>query len=93
MDELLNAIQWPAMATTVAASWWVASLHRGRRRVAFWLFLASNVMWVAWGLHAGATALVVLQFCLAGLNWRGVRKADTDTPAATDGADARPHPR
>ena len=71
-------MQWPAMAVTVAASWLVASRHQGRRRVGFWLFLASNVMWVTWGLHSGATALVVLQFCLAALNLRGAKKADAE---------------
>lgn len=83
MEELLSSLQWPAMAVTVAASWLVASRHRDRRRVGFWLFMSSNVLWVAWGLHSGATALVVLQFCLAALNLRGVRKA---------GADAAPGP-
>ena len=68
------------MAVTALASWLVASKHQGRRRAAFWLFLVSNVMWVAWGLHSGATALVVLQFCLAALNVRGAKKADAEPP-------------
>lgn len=76
MDGLLTALQWPAMAVTVAASWLVGSSHKARRRAAFWLFGVSNVLWVAWGLHSGATALVVLQFCLAALNVRGAQKAD-----------------
>ncbi|MBI4693694.1 MAG: hypothetical protein HY749_06710 [Gammaproteobacteria bacterium] len=37
-------------------------------------YLASNVLWVAWGLHAGAQALVVLQLALAAVNVRGERK-------------------
>jgi hypothetical protein len=77
METLLTALQWPAMAVTVAASWLVASRHEGRRRLAFWLFLVSNVLWVVWGLFSGATALVVLQFCLAALNLRGAKKTDT----------------
>ena len=89
-EELLSAVQWPAMAVTVAASWLVASRHRRRRQAAFWLFLVSNAMWVAWGLHSGAIALVVLQFCLAALNLRGARKADTD---GAEEPDAQPAPK
>lgn len=38
-------------------------------------------MWVVWGLHSGATALVVLQFCLAAVNLHGARKADAGDAA------------
>ena len=64
------------MLVTVAASWCVASNVKPRRNVGFWLFLASNVLWVAWGLHARAYALIVLQACLALMNIRGARKTD-----------------
>jgi hypothetical protein len=84
MDALLTWMQWPAMALTVAATWLVASRDRSRRRAAFWLYLVSNAMWVAWGLHSEALALVVLQFCLAALNVRGARKADTDKANKSD---------
>lgn len=91
-DDLLTSIQWPAMVLTVAASWLVASLHPRRRRLGFWLFMASNVMWGAWGLHSGATALVVLQFCLAALNLRGAEKAETGIRVAPDaGAEPLAH--
>ncbi len=69
-----DALQWPAMAVTIAAAWCVASTRRSNRRVGFWLFLASNVLWVAWGWHAGAWALIVLQVALAALNIRGAYK-------------------
>lgn len=73
----VDLLQWPAMAVTVAASWYVASGSKGRRHLGFWLFLASNVLWVIWGLHAHAYALVALQFCLAAMNVRGERKSAT----------------
>jgi hypothetical protein len=75
MDDLIAALQWPAMAVTVIASWLVGSTHRGRRGAGFWLFLVSNVLWVAWGLNGHAPALVVLQVCLAAMNVRGMWKA------------------
>ncbi len=70
----LDLLQWPAMAATVAAAWLVASRSARKRAVGFWVFLASNILWVAWGLHDHAYALVALQFCLAALNIRGVYK-------------------
>jgi hypothetical protein len=75
MSDLIDAMQWPAMVVTVAASWLVGSTHRRRRSVGFWLFIASNILWVAWGWHGGAPALVVLQVCLAAMNVRGMLKA------------------
>ncbi|MEG6657473.1 hypothetical protein V2A87_44065, partial [Pseudomonas aeruginosa] len=48
----LDYLQWPAMLVTVVAAWLVASAHRRRRKVGFWVFLASNLLWIAWGLYA-----------------------------------------
>jgi hypothetical protein len=67
-------LQWPAMVASVLAAWLVASTHAGRRKLGFWVFLASNVLWVLWGWHDGAWALIALQVALAALNVRGVRK-------------------
>jgi hypothetical protein len=86
MSDLIDAIQWPAMVVTVAASWLVGSTHRRRRLVGFWTFLASNALWIAWGWHGSAPALVVLQVCLAAMNVRGMVKA-----RARDGEAGRPH--
>jgi hypothetical protein len=72
--QYVDLIQWPAMVVTVVAAWFVASSSRARRKAGFWLFLASNVLWIVWGLKAQAYALVTLQFCLALMNIRGERK-------------------
>ncbi len=69
-----DLIQWPAMVVTVAAAWLVASQSKTKRAVGFWVFLASNALWVAWGWYAHAYALIALQVCLAALNVRGARK-------------------
>ena len=74
MDALLNAVQWPAMATTLVAAWLVGSQSKNRRNLGFWCFVASNVLWVLWGWHDSAYALVALQFGLFALNLRGARK-------------------
>jgi len=72
--DIVDVVQWPAMAATVAAAWLVASRSGRRRAIGFWIFLLSNVLWVVWGLHDHAYALIGLQFCLAALNIRGVYK-------------------
>jgi hypothetical protein len=77
-SEVLSLLQWPAMAVTVTAAWLVASSHKHKRHWGFWVYLLSNLLWVAWGLHAQAYALIALQFCLAAMNIRGARKTDAD---------------
>jgi len=74
--ELLDLIQWPAMLITLLASWLVASSIPTRRNVGFWLFLLSNALWILWGYHMQATALVVLQIGLAAMNVRGALKTE-----------------
>jgi hypothetical protein len=74
----LDAIQWPAMVVTVVAAWFVASQRKFKRNWGFWLFLLSNVLWIIWGLYDHAYALILLQFCLAGLNIRGAVKNRSD---------------
>jgi hypothetical protein len=83
--DYLDLLQWPAMAVTVAAAWLVASQLKRRRRWGFWSFLVSNVLWIIWGWHDGAWALILLQVCLAALNIRGSWKnepAADSAPAA-----------
>ncbi|MDM0074688.1 hypothetical protein QTH90_09870 [Variovorax sp. J2P1-59] len=76
MPDLLDTVQWPAFAASVAAAWLVAANSPARRNAGFWVFLSSNVLWVAWGLHTGAMALIALQVCLAALNIRGLFKTE-----------------
>jgi hypothetical protein len=73
---MLGLIQWPAMVVTVAAAWLVASRSKRRRAIGFWVFLASNALWIAGGVPAHAYALIVLQVALAIMNIRGVSKND-----------------
>ena len=75
--DWINAIQWPAMAVTVLAAWLVASQKKFKRNWGFWAFLASNALWIVWGFHDHAYALIVLQVCLAALNIRGAMKTQT----------------
>ncbi len=91
MDLLLDILQWPAMAVTVLAAWLVASQSKRRRTVGFWTFLTSNVLWIAWGWHDGAHALIALQVALAALNIRGAFKNDPElAQKVSEAVDAGP---
>jgi hypothetical protein len=74
--DWINHVQWPAMVVTVAAAYLVGAQTKRRRSWGFWLFIVSNVLWVAWGWWASAYALIVLQFALAVMNIRGAAKND-----------------
>lgn len=74
--DWIDAVQWPAMLASVAAAWLVASSSEGRRNAGFWVFLGSNVLWVAWGIYTGGWALVTLQVALAAMNIRGLAKTE-----------------
>jgi hypothetical protein len=70
--DLFHELQWVATLVTIAAAWFIGSRVRRKRIVGFWLFLLSNALWIAWGWHDHAFALVALQGALAALNFRGV---------------------
>lgn len=73
-ETFIDALQWPAMATTLVAAWLVGSRTRRKRLWGFGWFILSNLLWIAWGLHAQAYALIVLQVGLFMMNLRGTRK-------------------
>lgn len=77
MDELIAALQWPAMLLSILAAWLVGSKVERRRYAGFWVFLASNVVWIIWGWSTQAWALVVLQLALGIMNIRGMKKAES----------------
>jgi hypothetical protein len=72
--DWLDALQWPAMAVTLVAAWLVASRSKQRREAGFWVFIASNILWVVWAWHTRAWALIGLQIGLFVMNVRGAVK-------------------
>jgi hypothetical protein len=72
----VDFLQWPAMVVTVVSAWLVASQAKRKREIGFWCFLLSNVLWIIWGWHDRAYALIALQVALAALNIRGAYKND-----------------
>ena len=73
MTILFNTLQWPAMLATLVAAWLVASQTKRKRNWGFWCFLLSNILWILWGWHDRAYALIVLQMGLFALNLRGAK--------------------
>lgn len=78
---MIDLIQWPAMILTIVGAWLVASQSKKKRGVGFWVFLASNVLWVIWGWHDHAYAVILLQIGLVAMNIRGIFK--NDPPSAS----------
>lgn len=78
LPDWIDWVQWPAMVVTVIAAWLVGSTRSRKRVVGFWCFLASNVLWVVWGLYASAWALIVVQLCLAAMNFYGLFRNDPE---------------
>ena len=72
----LSLLQWPAMVVNILSVWLLTSQSKRKRHVGFGLSLVSNGLWIAWGLHVQAFAVLVLQIALAAINIRGVRKTD-----------------
>ena len=69
-----DLVQWPAMIATLGSTWLVGSTRKSLRVSGFATFLVSNALWIIWGWHDHAYALVALQIGLAALNLRGVSK-------------------
>ncbi|PRC92453.1 hypothetical protein [Solimicrobium silvestre] len=74
LDSALITLPWIAMVATLIAAWLVASQSKRKRSLGFWCFILSNALWVLWGWHDGAYALIGLQIGLFFLNLRAVRK-------------------
>ena len=76
-DTLLALLQWPAMIATLASAWLVASQSKQKRVLGFLIFIFSNFLWILWGWHDGAYALIVMQLGLLFLNIRGAIKNES----------------
>ncbi|MFC3457372.1 hypothetical protein [Massilia haematophila] len=92
MDEFLDFLQWPAMAVSLYAAYLIGSQRAGRRVFGFWMFILSNLLWIVWGVHDEAWALIALQVALMAMNIRGIWKNDShdaqDTQQSPRTADA-----
>ncbi len=60
------------MAITLIAAFLVGARHARRRIFGFYTFILSNLLWIVWGLHDEAWALITLQAGLCAMNVRGI---------------------
>jgi DNA end-binding protein Ku len=62
----------PRWRSRWCAAFLVGARHAKKRVVGFWTFILSNVLWIVWGVHDGAWALIALQAGLAAMNVRAI---------------------
>jgi len=77
MDEFIDFLQWPAMLVTLFAAYLIGSKRAERRVFGFCMFILSNVLWIVWGIHDEAWALIALQSALMVTNVRGIFKNES----------------
>ena len=78
MEEFFALLDWPAMAISLAAAWWMGSTKAKKRIVAFLLLIVGNLMWIAWGYGESAWALIALNVGLMALNVRAIFKNEEE---------------
>lgn len=83
LDTLIDLLQWPAMAVTLAAAFLVGARHARRRIFGFYTFIASNILWIVWGVHDEAWALIALQVGLLAMNVRAIFRNHKEAEAET----------
>lgn len=66
------------MVINILSVWMLTSQSKGKRHAGFLLSLFSNLLWVIWGWHVQAFAVLGLQIALATLNIHGVRKTESN---------------
>ena len=74
MEVFFALLEWPAMAISLLAAYLMGSQKPEKRVWAFWMLLAGNVLWIAWGWGESAWALIALNAGLMMLNLRGIHK-------------------
>jgi len=75
-NALIDFLQWPAMIVTLCAAFLVGARRAERRIFGFYTFIFSNILWIIWGVHDEAWALIALQAGLCAMNVRGIIRND-----------------
>jgi len=78
MEDYLAYLEWPAMAITLAAAWWMGSTKQQKRIIAFGMLIVGNLMWIGWGWGDEAWALIALNVGLLALNIRAIMKNEEE---------------
>ncbi|MBC7685914.1 MAG: hypothetical protein H7176_11885 [Bdellovibrionales bacterium] len=78
MENFFAMFEWPAMAVSLAAAYWMGSTKAKKRIVAFLMLIVGNLMWIAWGWGEEAWALIALNLGLMALNVRAIFKNEEE---------------
>ena len=78
MEDFFAKLEWPAMAISLAAAWWMGSTKAKKRIVAFVMLILGNLLWIAWGWGEAAWALIALNVGLMMLNVRAIFKNEEE---------------
>jgi hypothetical protein len=70
---MTDLLQWPALVLSIIGAWLVGGSRANQRFAGFLLFLASNVLWAAWGLGIGAWGVAITQAFFTWTSLRGIR--------------------
>lgn len=70
---MIDLLQWPAVVLSIIGAWLVGGSRPQQRLAGFLLFLASNVLWAAWGLGIAAWGVVITQAFFTWTSLRGIR--------------------
>jgi hypothetical protein len=84
-DSLIDFLQWPAMLVTLCAAFLVGARHARRRIFGFYTFIVSNLLWIVWGVHDEAWALIALQAGLCAMNVRGIVRNHREAEVEAEG--------
>ena len=82
MENFFAMLEWPAMAVSLAAAYWMGSTKAKKRIVAFLMLILGNLMWIAWGWGEQAWALIALNVGLMALNVRAIFKNEEEVKKA-----------
>jgi hypothetical protein len=66
---------------TLCAAFLGGARHARRRTFGFYTFILSNLLWIAWGVHDEAWALITLQLGLLAMNVRAIFRNHKDAEA------------
>ena len=82
MENFFAMLEWPAMAVSLAAAYWMGSTKAKKRIVAFLMLIVGNLMWIGWGWGEQAWALIALNVGLMALNVRAIFKNEEEVENA-----------
>jgi hypothetical protein len=69
---LMPLLEWGGMLTGVIGAWLVGDQNPQRRLAGFAFFLASNVLWAAWGAGSMTFGLIAMQVAYTITSIRGI---------------------